>query len=549
MSYEINTPTDFTNNGPVELTLTNTTATGGVIWSVHTAVNNDLVFGETAGTNFAPDIIHILPGSVAEPFGSENVYGNERIGGYAKCGGITNPLNTTAGDLTGTRFMLGSTDTTLTLAGGIVGQINGGLNTIAVGTSIGVNSTISANPSSTAGPGVTYVGNQFSLTTGTDNSITGTVVGARGIIAPAGSGDIVNPIGLYGAMMVTSNRPSTHGLLTVAVGSGGSGYTVGDILTVTGGGGSGGTVTVLSVDGLGAVTSIAVAHPGTGYTVGAGLATTGGTGTGATVDLIIRGSTSYASGGTVVGIQAQAFTANGGFATATFLGPVVGVQVLDIDLGSGPMSAPATQIGIDVRAQSKATATTIGIDIKAQTGGAATNNIGLRIATPTGGTNNFAQQFVASTVAAGGISFGTDTTPATNLYRTAAGRLQTDAQLTALHFLCGSAIPTAVAGTGAGTGPTITVTALSTDMGMQITVLTGTAPAAAGNIFVLTYATAFPNALTAVVFSPRNTNAAALNNTTAPFISAEAASNFTFRAGSAALTATTTYIWNFHVRN
>lgn len=77
----------------------------------------------------------------------------------------------------------------------------------------------------------------------------------------------------------------------------GTGYTVGDILTVVQGGGSGGRVIVTTIGGGGAVTGIDI-YPdsdagtsGTGYAVANGLPTTGGTGTGAEVDILDIGDT------------------------------------------------------------------------------------------------------------------------------------------------------------------------------------------------------------------------------------------------------------------
>lgn len=64
----------------------------------------------------------------------------------------------------------------------------------------------------------------------------------------------------------------------------GTGYVVGDILTISGG--TLGTVKVTAVGGGGAVTTVALYEPGTGgYSVASGTATTGGTGTGCTVNI------------------------------------------------------------------------------------------------------------------------------------------------------------------------------------------------------------------------------------------------------------------------
>jgi hypothetical protein len=76
-------------------------------------------------------------------------------------------------------------------------------------------------------------------------------------------------------------------LKTLALNAPGSGYHVGDILTIVHAGASGGTVTVLTVDGSGDITSLspAITTPGTGYAIAAGCAVTGGYGTSATIDV------------------------------------------------------------------------------------------------------------------------------------------------------------------------------------------------------------------------------------------------------------------------
>jgi hypothetical protein len=69
--------------------------------------------------------------------------------------------------------------------------------------------------------------------------------------------------------------------------NGGTGYVVGDIVTVTQAGGSGGQLNVTLVNAAnGAVISLSLNAGGTGYTTGTKLATTGGTGTGLVVDIV-----------------------------------------------------------------------------------------------------------------------------------------------------------------------------------------------------------------------------------------------------------------------
>jgi hypothetical protein len=72
-------------------------------------------------------------------------------------------------------------------------------------------------------------------------------------------------------------QPYVGGIVGVAINVAGSGYTQGDILTLTDGDGNA-TVTVTSVDGGGAITGISVLAVGTGYQYSSVSATEGGTG-------------------------------------------------------------------------------------------------------------------------------------------------------------------------------------------------------------------------------------------------------------------------------
>ncbi len=66
--------------------------------------------------------------------------------------------------------------------------------------------------------------------------------------------------------------------------SGGTGYTVGDILTITTGG-TGATAQVLTLGASGAVASVALLTVGSGYSTGSGKATSGGSGSSATLNI------------------------------------------------------------------------------------------------------------------------------------------------------------------------------------------------------------------------------------------------------------------------
>jgi hypothetical protein len=73
---------------------------------------------------------------------------------------------------------------------------------------------------------------------------------------------------------------------TISIGSGGSGYTALDVLTVVQTGGSLGTVRVDAVDGSGVILTCTRIDKGSGYAVASGLATTGGTGSAATINVL-----------------------------------------------------------------------------------------------------------------------------------------------------------------------------------------------------------------------------------------------------------------------
>lgn len=74
--------------------------------------------------------------------------------------------------------------------------------------------------------------------------------------------------------------------------AGGTGYSVGDVLTCAVGG-AGAQVRVVAISAGGVVTTIELIHSGTttGYTVGTARATTGGTGTGCTIEIATVGAT------------------------------------------------------------------------------------------------------------------------------------------------------------------------------------------------------------------------------------------------------------------
>lgn len=88
-------------------------------------------------------------------------------------------------------------------------------------------------------------------------------------------------VGIQGSGWVASGIGA---IKTVSVNTAGSGYTVGDILTIVGGNNDG-TVTVVTRTGTGVLT-VSVTTNGTNYVAATGLSTTGGTGTGAKINIL-----------------------------------------------------------------------------------------------------------------------------------------------------------------------------------------------------------------------------------------------------------------------
>lgn len=114
-----------------------------------------------------------------------------------------------------------------------------------------------------------------------------------------------------GAVATLSSADNTAGHIeTVASAptAGGSGYAVGDVLTITTGG-TGGTVTVATITGS-AVATVSLTTIGSGYTTGTGKATSGGGGTGATINITAVGTGQIVISGTTSTLDAGFYTAS-----------------------------------------------------------------------------------------------------------------------------------------------------------------------------------------------------------------------------------------------
>lgn len=87
-----------------------------------------------------------------------------------------------------------------------------------------------------------------------------------------------------GGFLIICPAFATTSINAVTIAAAGTGYKVGDVLTVTQTGASFGQVTVATVY-AGTVTSVTVTNVGIGYSAASGLATTGGSGTGCTITI------------------------------------------------------------------------------------------------------------------------------------------------------------------------------------------------------------------------------------------------------------------------
>jgi len=98
---------------------------------------------------------------------------------------------------------------------------------------------------------------------------------------------------LYG-ITVTDTTGGLDGIDTVTINTAGTGYAVGDYVSITGGGGTGGVAEVTTVGGGGAITGVSVKAAGSGYAVTVAAATGVLTGSGdgaATIDITIDANT------------------------------------------------------------------------------------------------------------------------------------------------------------------------------------------------------------------------------------------------------------------
>jgi hypothetical protein len=116
--------------------------------------------------------------------------------------------------------------------------------------------------------------------------------------------------------------------------------------------------------------------------------------------------------------------------------------------------------------------------------------------------------------------------------------------ITSTHLIGGGSAPTIAAGTGAGTSPTVSIA--GTDNAGTITVTTGTLPTGTNaTVCTVTFSKAYVSA-PYIVFCPSNSTAATLSGVTMVYPTTGTTS-FTIVSGTTALTAASTYTWNYMI--
>lgn len=139
------------------------------------------------------------------------------------------------------------------------------------------------------------------------------------------------------------------------------------------------------------------------------------------------------------------------------------------------------------------------------------------------------------------VNVGTDfTDQATPLYVNGAARVV--GLLTPNRVAGAGNAPTIAAGTGAGTSPTVSI--VGTDTAGRITITTGTTPTANATIATITFAGGAYGTAPYVSLTPSNQPAAALSGANMPFPTSST-TTFVLTAGTTALTAATTYTFNY----
>lgn len=156
-----------------------------------------------------------------------------------------------------------------------------------------------------------------------------------------GSNNVFKWNGAVTTFASASNATGYISVLNATPTAGGSGYTVGDILTITGGTA---TAMVLTLGGSGAVATVSLVSTGSGYSTGTGQLTTGGTGTGATLNITTVVSNSITNQGIIWAQQGFLQTGGSVVISGTSYTYTTSVGNLLIGIGSDP-TIPGYAVG------------------------------------------------------------------------------------------------------------------------------------------------------------------------------------------------------------
>jgi len=131
--------------------------------------------------------------------------------------------------------------------------------------------------------------------------------------------------------------------------------------------------------------------------------------------------------------------------------------------------------------------------------------------------------------------------------------LEIGGNLKSNHLIGRTSAPTVSAGAGSGTSPTVTIVAGSTDLAGIVSVVTGTTPTGTNAIIAtITFNTAY-GAAPKVILLPANRNANGLVGVNQVLVPAAGETNgvttttFVIESNTTALTASTTYLFSYHI--
>ena len=329
------TDTGFTYN-PSTGVLTTTSVTGNLTGNVtgNTSGSSGSCTGNSATATEATNVTVTANNTTDETVYPTFVDGGSGTQGIETDTGLTyNPstgvLTTTSvtgnltGDVTGTVSSLSNHNTAALSEGtnlyytearvqakldNAFEQLSAMLNNLATATTLTLNLSGDPTPGSVVTLGSIASGGVGGFTAGTNVATTGgtgsgltvdTTVTSGAITAialnAAGSGYLIGD-----TLTITNSNAGGVATLNAGTLAGGTGYATGTAIATTGGAGSGATVNITGVDGSGAITGIAVNANGTGYAIGNTLTIANANGSGVkTLGSIATAGTGYAAGSAI----------------------------------------------------------------------------------------------------------------------------------------------------------------------------------------------------------------------------------------------------------